>query len=77
MSLSVGRTKLLEAQKLLLMRWDAVCRQWDDPKRHEFQKEFIDGLDADIRSAINAIENMNGLVSRARSECADQGGFWS
>ncbi|MCA9296915.1 MAG: hypothetical protein KC983_10360, partial [Phycisphaerales bacterium] len=61
----------------LQARWERLSQTWDDAQRQQFEKDFLEGLESDLRMAIGAIESMYSKVEQARSECADRGGLWS
>ena len=71
MSLSVGRTRLMNSLKELRQRWDKAERLWDDPVSKEFEQEFIAPLEGNVRAAVAAMENMYVIVCQARKECGD------
>jgi hypothetical protein len=69
MSLSVSRNKLLSSLKELHMRWDRVQMEWDDVASRKFSEEFLAPLDGKVRATVSAIEHINEMVMKARSEC--------
>jgi hypothetical protein len=68
-SLNVGRTKLVTSLKHLRGRWERVQRDWNDPVRREFEQQFVDPLEGKIRAAVNAMEHMHDLATKARRDC--------
>lgn len=69
MSLAVSRNKLLASLKELHQRWDRIHMEWDDAASRDFTVEFLDQLDGKVRGTVSAMEKMNELVQKARSEC--------
>ena len=75
MSLSSSRNKIQGAFKDLRLRWDRVTEQWDDPRSRAFEDEFVEPLEAQVRAASAAMDEMNELLMRATRDCSDQEGL--
>lgn len=71
MSINVAKANLMDAVKQLRIRWLHVCESWDDAARRQFEKEFIDPLDAKIRTALKGLDHVSELQDRVRRECGD------
>jgi len=69
MSMGTSRTKLISAVKDLHIRWDRVKTRWNDPVSKEFEEEFLASLEGKVRGSVQAIEDMDALLRRARKEC--------
>lgn len=71
MSINVAKANLMDAVKQLRVRWSHVCSQWDDAARRQFEKDFLDPLDARVLHAIKGLDHVSELHDRARRECGD------
>jgi hypothetical protein len=69
MGLYEGRGSLSKALKQLENQWAEAKASWDDPRSREFEERFIAPLHSDIRTAVSAMDQMAGLLSRIRQEC--------
>jgi len=68
-SLGVGRGMLLEARRELLAHWARTTDSWDDANARAFEARYIEPVDRQVRSAIEAMEKLGQLVERARRAC--------
>lgn len=73
MSASDSRAKLVQATKKLLQDWQRVRETWRDDNCFQFDKKYIAPLEADIRTAVLAMERMAEMIDRARHDCSDTG----
>ena len=71
MSINVSKANLLDAVKQLRIRWTIVAESWDDIARRQFEKDFLDPLDAKILAAAKGLEHVSELQERVRRECGD------
>lgn len=71
MSINVAKANLMDAVKQLRIRWMSISSNWDDGARRQFEKDFIDPLDAKIRMAIKGLDHVGELRDRALRECGD------
>jgi hypothetical protein len=71
MSVTGGRVKAQVALKDLLVRWDRVREQWNDPVAQQFQEATLDPLEGQVRGALTAMDKMKEILGRIRSECGD------
>jgi hypothetical protein len=55
--------------KDLRERWHATRMDWGDEQARRFEERFIMNLDADLRIAISAMDDMAALLSQIRQEC--------
>ncbi len=69
MSLNSGRTRLQGALKELQVRWDQVQAKWDDRNSERFSRRHLQPLEPKIRNAMNAMENMDTILSKVRRDC--------
>ena len=64
-----SRGQIAKAMKDLTAKWQDVKMSWDDPRSDALEKGFLSQLDADMRSAGAAMDQMAILLQRIRQEC--------
>lgn len=69
MSVGVSRAKLLGAVKDLQLRWGRVRELWDDEAAAHVQEKIVEPLEPRVRAAVTAMEKMNGILNKIRSDC--------
>lgn len=69
MSVGVSRAKLLGAVRDLHVRWDRVRDLWDDPAAKHIEESIIGPLEPRVRAAVSAMEKMNQILHKIRSDC--------
>ncbi|MGQ0629328.1 MAG: hypothetical protein ACT4PL_14660 [Phycisphaerales bacterium] len=69
MSISVGQVKLRDAYKALRMRTERARAEWDDDARREFDRMYLDGLEAKVLTAIAGVSRLQEILAQARREC--------
>jgi len=53
----------------LLNQWEQTKESWRDDKSKEFESRYLVHLDAEVATALDAIEKLDELVSKVRSDC--------
>ena len=71
MSLSVAKANLMDAMKILRLRWDRARASWDDAAARQFEQEFIAPLDAKILAAAKGLDQVADLTAQVRRDCGD------
>ena len=61
---------LIGALKDFTAYWDRAAAVWHDAARTRFEEEFIRELTESIRSAANAIGQIDVLLNQIRRDCA-------
>jgi hypothetical protein len=69
MTLTTGRTKLHEAYKALLARWEDARAGWDDAAARDFQEAFWEPIGPDVQTALRAIDRLAGVLAQMKNEC--------
>jgi hypothetical protein len=69
MTLTTGRTKLLEAYKTLLVRWEETRDGWGDQAGQEFEAEYWEPIGPQVQAALRAIDRLAAVLSQMRHEC--------
>jgi len=69
MSLAADRTRLRAITKELTVRWEETKEHWKDARSQEFEQRFMQELLARVDKAVVAIEKLEKVAARARSDC--------
>lgn len=69
MSLMDAKGTLSRATKDLLARWQEVREQWSDAQAAQFEKEYLQPLEQDVRNALTAMDQMNSVMSSLEKDC--------
>ena len=69
MSLTADRTRLRAITKELTVRWEETKYYWKDAKSQEFERQYLEELLARVDKAVVAIEKLEKVAARARSDC--------
>jgi len=69
MSVHESRGNLAKAVKELTLRWTEARQNWDDAQALDFEDKFIRELEANIRSAGSAMDQIAVLLTQARRDC--------
>lgn len=69
MGLYESRGNLAKGAKDLIAKWQYLKQNWNDAQSEEIEKEVLELLEKDIRTAAEAMDTMKMLVSSARREC--------
>ena len=64
-----SRARLAKATKNLTVKWAHTKESWKDEKSLEFEREYIGNLLTAVRTAGAAIDNINLLLAKVRSDC--------
>jgi hypothetical protein len=69
MSLQDSKGTLNTAAKDLFARWQDVKSVWDDAQSKEFEDHYIFQIEQDVRTAMTALDQMNGFLTKIENEC--------
>ena len=67
--LTSGAAKIATAYKTLRVHWEDTKEHWHDDNRRRFEENFIDPLEPQIASALDAIAALAEILNRAEREC--------
>jgi len=70
MGMQDGRAQIGKAWKDLGFRWAETKSQWNDLTSHNFEKNRLEPIEADMRSAVSAMDTMTQLLSQAKRDCS-------
>ena len=69
MSIVANRTRLEASTRELLNRWKETKEYWTDAKSVEFERKYIEEIIVGVNTAVSAIEEMEKLMLKIRSDC--------
>ena len=64
-----SRGQLAKLMKELKDKWGDTKMDWDDVVSDAFEKKFIDPLEADLRNATGAMDQMALLLGQIKRDC--------
>lgn len=69
MSVFEARGMLTKAMKDLSNRWQDIRIVWDDVRAEQIEKDVLAPLEADLRQAAGAMDQLAGALSSVRRDC--------
>lgn len=66
---SAGGARIVGLTRELLNKWNQSKDSWRDSKAMEFEKKFLDELQASASHAATGIDNLDRIMRNIRSEC--------
>jgi hypothetical protein len=69
MTLVDSKGALNKAAKDLYARWLEVEAVWSDAQAKEFEKTYLAPLQQDLRAAMTAMDHMDQVLQRIKSDC--------
>lgn len=69
MGVHESRGNLAKAFKELMLRWADTRASWNDVRAEEFEKQYLQQLESDLRTTGSAMDQMGVLLSQARRDC--------
>jgi hypothetical protein len=68
--ISTDRAKLHNLMKDLATRWEEVKSVWDDSVRREFEERHWQALEAHVRAAERAMDQLGTVMVQVRHDCS-------
>ena len=69
MSIVANRTRLESSTQQLMNQWRQTKEYWQDAKAAEFERRYLDELLSGVNIAVGAIEELEKVVSKIRTDC--------
>jgi hypothetical protein len=69
MSMTADKARLVALTKDLSLKWEQTKEYWRDAKAQEFEKKYIEELQAGVDKAVTIIDQVDKLVTKVRSDC--------
>lgn len=67
--LTSGVGRLQDAMKTLKLRWDETKEVWNDVRRAEFEAEYLEPLEPQVRMTLDRTRRLALVFSQAFQEC--------
>jgi hypothetical protein len=68
-SASANAARLDTLTRTLMERWQQTRHLWRDAKAQEFEDRYLRPLESEVRSAIGAVERLEAVLRKIRSDC--------
>lgn len=72
MSIVANRTRLESATQQLMIQWRNTKEYWQDAKASEFEQKYLDELLSGVSVAVAAMEELEKLATKVRSDCESE-----
>jgi hypothetical protein len=69
MGVHEGRGQLSKIMRELSLHWQEAKMSWQDSRSREFEKNCLEPLEADLKQAVSAMDQMSNLLNRIYTEC--------
>jgi len=69
MGVHEGRGQLSKIMRELSLHWHETKMTWQDSRSKEFEKNVLEPLEADLKTAVAAMDQMSNLLNRIYTEC--------
>jgi hypothetical protein len=67
--LATGANRLQLSYQALKVAWRNTADQWNDAVRAEFEATYLEPMEPEIKSAVDAIRRMDQVLAKAYREC--------
>jgi hypothetical protein len=62
-------SNLAQAARVFNLEWEKTKEHWRDAKSGEFERQYLADLPGQIAAAVAAMEEMETLLKKVRSDC--------
>ena len=69
MGINDSQAKLTRAAKDLFDHWQGTKETWRDETSRQFEKKYLTPLQADLKTATQAMERIGAMIDRIRYDC--------
>jgi hypothetical protein len=69
-SLNAGWTELNTSLKDLRVLWEQTKTSWHDPVSQDFEERYWTALEAQVVSALRAMDRLGPILAKAQRECS-------
>jgi hypothetical protein len=69
MSVRNNGVRLAMVTKELVLKWRETREYWADAKAAEFERKYIDELQASVDTAVIVIEKLDKLLTKIKKDC--------
>jgi len=68
-SVAASHAQIARAAKDLLAAWTGAREAWRDENTDRFERQYIELLRAELRTAVLALESLNTILERVHHDC--------
>jgi hypothetical protein len=69
MSLAANKTRLTSVTHELFNRWRETKQHWRDAKAAEFERLYIEELNASVNAASGVIDQLDKIMAKIKKDC--------
>lgn len=69
MSLAANKTRLTSVTQELFNRWRETQQYWRDTKAQEFERLYIEELNASVNAAGGVIDQLDKIIAKIKKDC--------
>jgi thymidylate synthase len=69
MSLAANKTRLTSVSQELFNRWRETQQYWRDNKSAEFDRLYIEELNASVNAASGVIDQLDKIIAKIKKDC--------
>ncbi len=69
MNLSGNKSRLVGLTRDIFLRWTETKNYWRDAKSEEFDRRFMQELDASVNRTVQIMDKLEELLKKVRSDC--------
>jgi len=69
MNLSGNKGRLVGLTREISLRWTETKEHWRDARAEEFDRRFMQELNASVNRTVLIIEKLDEVLKKVRSEC--------
>lgn len=67
--MNASQNRLMALSRDLRAEWEDAKQYWNDAKSLEFEKRFLDELNANVNQAISSIDALERVLNKVRDDC--------
>jgi hypothetical protein len=69
MNLQANKATVIAVSKGLSQSWQEVKQSWRDTKQMEFERAYMETLQANLNIAVEAMEKLDKVLTKIRRDC--------
>ncbi len=69
MSLAANKTRLTSVTQELFNRWRETQQYWRDNKAIEFERLYMEELNASVNAASGVIDQLDKIIAKIKKDC--------
>jgi len=69
MSLGGSKGRLTGLTREILLRWTETKEHWRDARSEEFDRRFMQELNANVNRTVLIVEKLDELLKKVRTDC--------